>query len=82
MTCFGKTILEQSYSGLTADFLICKYVGTRLSKQCIMNYNQNNSFVDNTLALGAQKNVKQLINAKDGKGDLIYKGDLNIRAKG
>ena len=34
-------------------------------KQCIMNYNQNNSFVDNTLALGAQKNVKQLI--KDGK---------------
>ena len=21
-------------------------------KQCIMNYNQNNSFVDNTLALG------------------------------
>ena len=23
-------------------------------KQCIMNYNQNNSFVDNTLALGAQ----------------------------
>ena len=42
-----------------------------------MNYNQNNSFVDNTLALGAQKNVKQLI-----KGDLIYRGDLNIRAKG
>ena len=41
-------------------------------KQCIMNYNQNNSFVDNTLALGAQKNVKQLINAEDGKGDLIY----------
>ena len=34
-------------------------------KQCIMNYNQNNSFADNTLALGAQKNVKQLI--KDGK---------------
>ena len=30
-----------------------------------MNYNQNNSFADNTLALGAQKNVKQLI--KDGK---------------
>ena len=47
-----------------------------------MNYNQNNSFVDNTLAPGAQKNVKQLINAKDGKGDLIYRGDLNIRAKG
>ena len=34
-------------------------------KQCIINYNQNNSFADNTLALGAQKNVKQLI--KDGK---------------
>ena len=47
-----------------------------------MNYNQNNSFVDNTLALGAQKNVKQLINAKDGKGDLIYRGDLDIKAKG
>ena len=30
-------------------------------KQCIMNYNQNNSFADNTLALGAQKNVKQPI---------------------
>ena len=42
-----------------------------------MNYNQNNSFVDNTLALGAQKNVKQLI-----KDDLIYRGDINIRAKG
>ena len=28
---------------------------------------QNNSFADNTLALGAQKNVKQLINAEDGK---------------
>ena len=40
-----------------------------------MNYNQNNSFADNTLALGAQKNVKQLINAEDGKGDLIYRGD-------
>ena len=51
-------------------------------KQCIMNYNQNNSFVDNTLAPGAQKNVKQLINAKYGKGDLIYRGDLDIRAKG
>ena len=51
-------------------------------KQCIMNYNQNNSFADNTLALGAQKNVKQLINANDGKGDLIYRGHLNIRAKG
>ena len=48
-------------------------------KQCIMNYNQNNSFVDNTLAPGAQKNVKQLINAEDGKGDLIYR---EIRAKG
>ena len=36
-----------------------------------MNYNQNNSFVDNTLALGAQKNVKQLINAKDGKGEFL-----------
>ena len=34
-------------------------------KQCIINYNQNNSFADNTLALGTQKNVKQLI--KDGK---------------
>ena len=44
-------------------------------KQCIMNYNQNNSFVDITLAPGAQKNVKQLINAEDGKGDLIYRGD-------
>ena len=51
-------------------------------KQCIKNYNQNNYFVDNTLVLGAQKNVKQLINAEDGKGDLIYRGDLNIRAKG
>ena len=51
-------------------------------KQCIMNYNQNNYFVDNTLALGALKNVKQLINAKDGKGDLIYRGDLYIQAKG
>ena len=40
-----------------------------------MNYNQNNSFVDNTLAPGAQKNVKQLINAEDGKGDLICRGD-------
>ena len=46
-----------------------------------MNYNQNNSFVDNTLALGAQKNVKQLINGNDGKGDLIYRGDLTIGAK-
>ena len=46
-------------------------------KQCIMNYNQNNSFVDNTLALGAQKNVKQLINAAYGKGDLISRGDLS-----
>ena len=50
-----------------------------------MNYNQNNSFVDNTLALGAQKNVKQLINAAYGKGDLISRGDLSdisVRAKG
>ena len=23
MTCFGKKILEQPYSGLTTDFLIC-----------------------------------------------------------
>ena len=46
-------------------------------KQCIMNYNQNNSFVDNTLALGAQKNVKQLINAAYGKGDLISRGDFS-----
>ena len=29
----GKKILEQSYSGLTTDFLICKYFGTELSKQ-------------------------------------------------
>ena len=42
-----------------------------------MNYNQDNSFVDNTLALGAQKNVKQLINAAYGKGDLISRGDLS-----
>ena len=42
-----------------------------------MNYNLNNSFVDNTLALGAQKNVNQLINAAYGKGDLISWGDLN-----
>ena len=28
-----------------------------------------------TLALGAHKNVKQLINAEDGKGDLICRGD-------
>ena len=43
-------------------------------KQCIMNYNQNNSFVDNTLALGAQKNVKQLI--KDGKV-ILYVGEIS-----
>jgi len=48
-------------------------------KQCIMNYNQNNSFVDNTLALGAQKNVKQLIDAEDGK---VILSIGEIRAKG
>ena len=42
-----------------------------------MIYNQNNSLMDNTLALGAQKNVKQLINAAYGKGDLISRGDLS-----
>ena len=47
-----------------------------------MNYNKNNSFVGDTLALGAKKNAKQLINAEDGKGDLIYRGNLDIRAKG
>ena len=44
-----------------------------------MNYNQNNSFVDNTLALGAQKNVKQLINAEDGK--VILSIGVNIYVK-
>ena len=51
-------------------------------KQCIMNYNQNNSFLDNTLTLSAQRNVIQLINAKDGIGALILRGDINIRGKG
>ena len=47
-----------------------------------MFVNQNNSFEDNTLALGAQKNVKKLINAEDRKGNLIYSGDIDIRVKG
>ena len=44
-----------------------------------MNYVLNNSFVDKALALGAQKNVKQIIIAEDGNGDLMYRGDLDIR---
>ena len=73
---FGVTISNCCSKGIIGGIISFR------DKQCIMNSNHNNSFVDNTLALGAEKNVKQLINAKDGKGDLIYRGDLDIKAKG
>ena len=73
---FDVTLLNGCSEGIIGGIISFR------DKQCIMNFNQNNSFVDNTLALGTQKNVKQLINAKYGKGDLIYRGDLDIRAKG
>ena len=69
---------KQRMFGVFAIDEILRYRGTRFpGSRTLCHPDQNNSFADNTLALGAQKNVKQLINAAYGKGDLISRGDLS-----